>query len=242
MTRLFSQRHMVVRIALIGAVFALVTAACSENGEGGAVVSSIAESGEVTVPEVTTPPDAPPATEEPPAAEAPAADEDNTPAFLVGLVLIVLIAVLIGTAIGGRSRKRDEPHRPAQGAQRNSEINNMLATASWLHDSASLDLLSTQSGQLAQQWQSVRPRAADLQTQAAALAMGSGSPELDSAASTLSQAAGSFAGAMDGYVAMQTSKDAGEAVTAELQAEAKSGVMARRQELQRAIGLVSAAR
>ena len=62
------------------------------------------------------------------------------------------------------------------------------------------------------------------------------------AASTLSQAAGSFAGAMDGYVAMQTSKDAGEAVTAELQAEAKSGVMARRQELQRAIGLVSAAR
>jgi hypothetical protein len=99
---------MVVRIALIGAVFALVTAACSENGEGGAVVSSIAESGEVTVPEVTTPP----AAEDPPAAEAPAAgeetDEENTVAFIVALLLIVLVAILIGTAIGGRSRKGGE--------------------------------------------------------------------------------------------------------------------------------------
>ncbi len=68
--------------------------------------------------------------------------------------------------------------------------------------------------------------------------MGSGSPELDAAASALSQAAGSFAGAMDSYVSIETREDASD----ELAAEAKATVMTRRQDLQRAVGGVSAAR
>ncbi len=237
MTRLFTGRRMVAWVALMAAVFALVTAGCTEDGQGGSVVSSIVQDR----PEATTPPvtEAPPETETP-APEPPAdgGEEDDSLAWLLAIALIVLVAVLIGGAIGGRSRKREHPRQDLQGAQRNSDVNNALATASWLHDSASLDLLSASSGQLSEQWQNVRPRAADLQTQAAALALGSNSPELDAAASALSQAAGAFAGAMDAYVSIETK----EGVSGELAAEAKATVMTRRQELQHAIGRVLAAR
>lgn len=237
MTRQFTGRRAAVWVALIAALFALVTAGCSEDGEGGAVVSSIAQGR----PEATTPPvtEAPPATETPaPEAPSDSGEEDESLALLLAIALIVLVAVLIGGAIGRRSQKPERPRQDLQGAQRNSDVNNVLATATWLHDSASLDLLSASSGRLSEQWQNVRPRAADLQTQAAALALGSNSPELDAAASALSQAAGAFAGAMDGYVSIENQAGA----SGELAAEAKAAVMTRRQELQHAMGEVMAAR
>jgi hypothetical protein len=231
---------------------AVVGAACSEDGEGGSVISSIVQErpdpgdGEGTTPPASDQPDvtAPPGGETPPPeGETPPPEEpteDNTLAFVLAIILIVLIAVGIGTAIGGRSRKREEPsgYRDARAAQRDSDVNQMLSAASWVHDSASLEVLGAPSDQAAAQWQNVRPRVAEVQTQAGALAMGSGSPELDAAASSLSQAAGSFAGAMDSYVAMQQRRDAPE----ELLAEARGGVMTRRRELQAAIGRMTGAR
>lgn len=236
-------RHPVARIVVLAALIVTIAAACSEDGEGGSAVSSIIDSGEVTLPEATTPPP----TDAPAVPETPAPEEtteDNTLAFVLALILIVLVAIGIGTAIGGRSRKREESpgHRDAQATRRDSDVNTMLATASWLHDSASLDVLGASPGQASMKWQSVRTQVAELQTRAGALALGSGSPELDTAASALSQAAGSLAGAMDSYVSMETQKGAGEAVSDELLADAKNSVMARRQELQRAIGRVTAAR
>jgi len=105
---------MVAWVALMAAVFALVTAGCSEDGEGGAVVSSIVQDR----PEATTPPvtEAPPETETP-APETPAdgEEEDDSLAWLLAIALIVLVAVLIGGAIGSRSRQHKQPRRDPQG-------------------------------------------------------------------------------------------------------------------------------
>ena len=158
---------------------------------------------------------------------------------MVALLLGGLVILLMGLAIWAATSRRSQQKSDAM-LNVSTRVNNVIATGNWLHDSASLELLGVPAAQLTARWQNVRPRAVELQTEAAALGMASGSQQRDSALNSLSQAVGSFVSAMDGYVSLQST--GGENVTPELLTSARQSVEARRRDLGAAITSVSVAR
>ena len=244
--RPFNLKHSSVLAVVLILVVGLVAGACDGDGSTASSISEQAQEGGGRGDDSAAQEETPPETEAPPATEAPAPEEPETESetealtvFII-LVVVLLIAVLIGGLIGGRSRK-EQPSQAAAPVP-DTSLNNMVATANWLHDSASLEVLSSPADQVAQQWQRVRPRAVDLETQASSQAMGSASAQLATASTGLASVVGSLTSSLDSYVTLRQRQQAGEAVSDELITEAQNSVMSRRRDLQAAVGQVQAAR
>ena len=211
------------------AILLLALSSCSEDGP----ISSIIEEGGLT----TT--GAPPETEAPPATEAPEDAESESNEDLLLWLLVILVMALVGVAIWAAVSRRSQQKSDAM-INVSTRVNGVIAAGNWLHDSASLEILGAPSAAVAARWQNVRPRAVELQMEAASLGQGSGSQQMDSALNSLAQTIGSFVGAMDGYVSLQATES--ENVSPELLTSARQSVEARRRDLGAAIASVNVAR
>jgi hypothetical protein len=165
---------------------------------------------------------------------APAADEsDDSNDWLLWVIVAAIAVVAIALVAWLLANRASQ--RKAVAAAHTRNYQQLVGEAIWLHDQASVDLLGAGSrapDRIRMEWDDVRRRSRELQSQSTTLAL-SAPPETAPSLQRLGQAVGGLTGALDTYVDLRARDDIDDTVQTAMRASAEA-VDLRRRELEAA--------